>query len=108
MPSTIATVVFAMLMIGLFVLDRDRTHRASMALWVPVVWISLAGSRSVSQWFGVASRAVEAGQALEGDPLDRSIQAALIVLGLSVLYVRGRQVQAVLWANAPILIFYAY
>jgi exopolysaccharide production protein ExoQ len=108
MPPAIATLVFAMLVVGLFVLDRDKTERTSKALWIPVIWIVLAGSRTVSQWLGVGSRVESIEQALEGDSLDRNIQLALIAVGVMVLLARGRQVRTLLRANAPILVFFAY
>ena len=80
MAPGIATILCAGGIIGLFVLDRDRNARISKALWIPVLWISLSGSRMVSQWLGLSLRIATADQAVEGSPLDRNILAGLIAL----------------------------
>ena len=48
MSPTIATIVFAMGIVGLFALDRERKAQTSKALWIPVVWLLINGSRPVS------------------------------------------------------------
>ena len=55
MSPAIATVVYSLLIVGLFWLDRDKKARTSVGLWIPVVWFSLACSRSVGQWLQVNS-----------------------------------------------------
>ena len=45
-----ATVAFAIGILALFVLDRDPKARTTFALWIPIVWLSIGGSRVVSQW----------------------------------------------------------
>ncbi len=107
MPPSVATVLFAGVVLGLFALDRDRHARTSKALWLPVVWVSLAGSRMASQWFGLANTVRSVDQALDGNPLDRNILAGLLVAGLIVLF-RRPQVGSLLRANWPILAFFSY
>ena len=108
MPSAIAAVVFAVAIVGLFVLDRDRNLRTSKALWIPVVWVSLAASRPISYWLGFGSRIEVVDQALEGSPLDRNILFALMAAGAIVLLRRGQEVRTLLRANGPILAFFSY
>ena len=43
MSPDIAAVIFAIGICALFVLDRDRQARTSKALWLPVVWLVIAG-----------------------------------------------------------------
>jgi len=108
MPPVVATVVFAVGVLVLFALDRDTNARTSKALWIPVIWVALAGSRTVSQWLGLGSPVESATQALEGNPLDRNIQAGLMAAGVIVLLGRGREVGRLLRANGPILLFFSY
>ena len=39
---------------GLFHFDRDRPLRTSRALWLPVIWLWIVGSRSVSEWLQIS------------------------------------------------------
>src|SRR5258707_2543399 len=108
MPPAIATVVYAFGIMGLFVFDRDRESRTSKALWIPVVWLLIAGSRMVSQWLEMATPTDSPEQYLDGSPLDRIILAALLAAGVIVLLNRRREVGALLRANGPILLFFFY
>ena len=107
MPRSIATVIFALGILGLFVLDRK--DKASLALWIPVAWVFLAGSRMVSQWLqqGIAMEGTP-DQVLDGNPLDRFILSGLLVAGLMVLLARGRRIETLARALGPILLFLLY
>jgi exopolysaccharide production protein ExoQ len=111
----IATLVFALGMIGLFALARDPRSRTSPALWIPLVWLLLAGSRMVSQWQADLSGAGSLSNLtahpqdyLEGSPIDRDVFTALLLLGTLVLVGRRRKVWNLLHANWPILLFFSY
>ena len=108
MPPAVATIICAAGVVGLFVLERENSRRVSLALWIPLIWVSLAASRMASQWLGLAAPVESVTQAMEGNGLDRSIQAALMAAGVMVLLARGRTVTALLRANAPILVFFGY
>src|SRR5437667_6573062 len=113
MAPLTATVVFAVGMLGLFALDRDRKARTSKALWIPVVWLSISGSRTVSEWLGTMGFASGTAlnspdQLLDGSPLDRNIWMGLIALALLVLLGRRKKVGTLLRANGPLLLFYSY
>jgi exopolysaccharide production protein ExoQ len=116
MSGTIATVVFALMILGLFWLDRDQNQnsRPSGALWIPVIWWFLACSRSVGQWLQMVSPIESSGQMessdqlLEGSPMDRLVYTTLLVLGLIVLVNRRKHVMTLLQGNVPIIIFFLY
>ena len=107
MSPAIATVVYSLLIVGLFWLDRDKKARTSVGLWIPVVWFSLACSRSVGQWLQVNS-IDSPDQVLEGSPVDRLVFTGLLAVGLIVLVRRGQRVGRFLQANAIILLFFFY
>src|SRR5215470_997773 len=107
MPPAIATVFYALMILGLFWLDRHRENRRSPALWIPTMWMFLACSRSVGQWLRIEAIA-SADQVLEGSPTDRLIYTGLLALGMIVLINRGRTVSRFLQANAPILLFFLF
>ena len=93
MPPLVASLVFACGIFALFWLDRDREARTSKALWIPVIWLWIAGSRSVSEWLAVMGwgpRLNPGNTYLDGSPTDRAVLAALLVLGLIVLIIRRK------------------
>ena len=45
MSQTLANVVFAAGIIGLFLLERGSRSKVSLALWIPVMWVSIGASR---------------------------------------------------------------
>ena len=107
--SSLATLVFGFGILALFVLYRDPKSRPSLALWIPTVWILLAGSRMVSMWFKNPADVVRtASQVGEGSPLDSVILAGLLMAGVIVLACRLRRVVGVLKMNWPLLAFFGY
>jgi exopolysaccharide production protein ExoQ len=114
MSPGIAAIIFTVGIAGLFWLDRDAESRASKALWIPVFWLLINGSRPVSEWladFGIYKSAVPVNRAesyLDGTPIDRNVYLVLLAIGLIILISRGKQIGSILLRNAPILIFFAY
>jgi len=108
MPPQIATVVFVLGILGLFWLDRDREARTSKALWIPVLWLLINGSRSVSQWMESGPIVDSPERYVEGRPLDAFVFGTLLAAGLIVLVGRRQQVWLLLRANGPILLFFSY
>jgi exopolysaccharide production protein ExoQ len=110
MPPELAAVIFALGILGLCLFDRDPKVRTSKALWVPVLWFLIVGSREVSRWlevFGMGAGAIN-DEYVEGNPIDRVIYAGLLALGLALLFGRGRRLRRLLRANWPLLLFYCY
>ena len=108
MGTALATVIYVVGILGLFYLDRDKSIHTSKALWIPVIWILINGSRPVSLWLGMAPANSSASQLLEGSPIDRLIASILIAAGFLTLIFRSNQVTALLRKNWPILIYFSY
>jgi len=104
---TIAAAVFFVGIAGLFFLNRDREATISSALWIPVIWLLIAGSRMVSQWFQPQAISTP-DQYLEGSPIDRLILTGLLLAGILVLFRRASDVGSLLEANLPILVYFSY
>jgi exopolysaccharide production protein ExoQ len=101
---TLAAILAFAAVIGLVVFD-EITSLASKALWLPVIWLTLAGSRMLSEWLGVSG----SDQAMqEGSPLDRNVLTIMLAIGVGVLIARRRRVRAVLRANWPIVLYSSY
>ena len=111
MPPRIASIVFLLWMVGLFKLDRDQEAKTSKALWIPAIWMWIAGSRAVSEWcvaLGWASPITNVADVyIDGSPLDRNVLTVLLVLGLIVL-VRRQRLGTLLSANGPLVLFFLY
>jgi exopolysaccharide production protein ExoQ len=104
MPPQVATFVFAIAILGLFALDRDQKVQASKALWLPVIWIWIVGSRNISAWLGISPFVATAG----GSPLDALVFAVLIGAGVIVLIRRSSRTGALLRANWAILLYFSF
>jgi O-antigen ligase len=108
MPPFIATVIYAIVILGLFWLDRDREVRASKALWVPVAWVLLAGSRPVTVWFVAKDPNYPPERFLEANPTNEIIFSVLMLAALIVLVNRRTTVIKLLRANGAVLLFFLY
>ncbi len=106
MPPFVATVIYSFGIWGLFFLNRDRKYRPSQALWIPIAWLLINGSRPVSSWFGGPAMSPEA--LMEGSPFDRVVYLGLQVAGVVVLLGRQAAVSRFLRANATLLVFVFY
>jgi exopolysaccharide production protein ExoQ len=89
MPPTLALIIWFVLLIGLLYWDPAKESRSSLALWVPLIWMFILGSRLPAQWLegtvsGPAAQALE-----EGNPLDRAVFSVLILLALVTLFSRS-------------------
>lgn len=108
MFPTVATIFFAIGIVGLFVLDRSKNARQSKALWIPIVWMFFCSSRSLAQWLGMDATSNEADVYLEGSPVDRNFLILVQVIALIVLIYRGRRVATILSRNWAIGLFFSY
>lgn len=108
MPPPIASLLFAIGIAGLFHLGRDNSARPSRALWLPVIWLALAGSRPLSGWLGMGAGPVIPGQLPPTSLLDQAVAGALMLLGAIVLIRRGGDVIYPLKASWPILVYFSF
>src|SRR5580704_616453 len=110
MNPTIATFLFTLGVIGLFLLDRDKTVQTSKALWLPVFWVLIAGSRPVSMWLGIGpvNSIQTADKYLDGSPFYKFLLSGMLALGIFVLIRRRVQVGKLLRRNWAIILFFTY
>lgn len=113
MPPEVALALFALGIVGLFWLDRERDAQVSQTLWIPTLWILLNASRPVSEWLAAAGLSIGSpvGSAdiyLEGSPIDRNVYLALFAAGVFALVSRRHVVKDLLQSNKVILAFFGY
>jgi exopolysaccharide production protein ExoQ len=107
MPPYLAVFLCSVGIAGLFYLDRYPHERTSGALWLPVMWLYIVGSRSITSWFGIIPEAGENVQ-LDGSPIDATIYMLLLSAGIIVLVRRSRNTRTLLSLNWPILLYFAF
>jgi len=90
--------------VHLFRADGRDNPEVTPALWVPMAWMFLAGSRYVTSWLSLGSPA-SAGSYDEGSPIDRAVFFVLLMAGLVVLY-RRRLNWGELFSANKLLFFY--
>jgi O-antigen ligase len=106
MNPSLASIICVCGIAGLFYLDRGDSADTSKALWVPVAWMWIVGSRPVSLWLGLPPTGGNV--QLEGSPVDAAVFAVLLAAAVVVLIHRGGPTRAFLSANWPILIYFLY
>jgi O-antigen ligase len=106
--NQIASLICVLAIMGLFYLDRDAGARTMKAVWIPVLWFLIGGSRPVSVWLNIGSSVSQAQQYLEGSPLDAAVFGILIVGSVLILNRRADQVRGILRRNTPMILFFAY
>jgi exopolysaccharide production protein ExoQ len=106
MNPQLASLICACGVAGLFYLNRDNTVRTSKALWLPVLWIWIVGSRSVSAWLGITPTGANA--QLDGSPVDAVVFGVMLAAAIVILISRGKRARALITSSWPILIYFLY
>ncbi|MGC1904645.1 MAG: hypothetical protein WA715_12565, partial [Candidatus Acidiferrum sp.] len=108
MNPTLALSVFIVGAAGLFYLDRDNSVHTSKALWMPVIWLSIAGSRSPFAWFGMGVAEEIPGQLPQSSLPDQLLAGSLMLFGLWVLILRRKEVTSLLRSSWPITLYFSF
>jgi exopolysaccharide production protein ExoQ len=103
MVSSLALVGFAIFVAFLLRLDRKQFPEASLALWVPTIWMIFVIGRPIAFWFGGA---FEDGD--DGSAANRLFGMTCLLAGLYIL--RNRQIKwsAAIGGNPWVVIFLGY
>lgn len=105
MPSQLALAIAVAFIGWLFTSDRKRGNPFSSALWIPLLWLLLIGSRPLSLWF---PNAEFTGNAIDGSPFDRNVFLGLFLGGLIVLLRRGFVPERFFGNNTALIVFFLY
>src|SRR5262249_14205708 len=108
MPPQLALFICFVFILYLFRKDTQRNTTSSKAVWVPLIWMFLAGSRYVSQWLNLGVPVMSADSYSEGSPIDRIIFFSLIAIGAVILYRRNLAWGELLYQNKWIVLYYLY
>lgn len=110
-PAT-SLVLCIILVVSLLYVERKCNPVASLALWIPTIWVLISGSRALGAWFLTVQYDPDSGLSVEhtqmGSPLDQLALGVLIVLGIVVIFIRG-VARAVIWKdNFWLLLVFIY
>jgi hypothetical protein len=107
MFQTIAIAVAIACVAGLFVLETDPGERTSWALWLPLSWCFIIGTKPISEWIhGQSAMSLE--RYSEGTPMDAAIFGLMILVALLVLNYRSGQVRRFIQFNPALMMFLLY
>ena len=111
--QSVATLVCLLFIAYLFWIDVRRPDSPSKALWVPLAWMFLCGSRYVSSWLdppavAASPKFASPSDYAEGSPLDAAVFFALIVAGIVILARRKIDWQRLLLNNKWIVLYLVY
>lgn len=87
MTATVALLLWFVLLLALLYFDPAKDRKTSVALWVPVTWLFILGSRLPSVWLAGPGRSTAANLE-EGNPLDRAVFFGLMLLAFGILISR--------------------
>lgn len=104
MPSSVATLLTVAFVLAALAWEARRCRDISGAVWIPVAWLMVTGSRFISQWLMLGNPAANRNVS-DGSPLDAAVFLALMVMGVIVLARRKVQLWEVLRQNAAIAAF---
>ena len=105
MPPALALFLCLIFIIYFLWTDTRRKVKVSHALWIPLIWMMILGSRLVSQWLdaGALSSSLE-----EGNPLDAGVFSLLIGAGIFILAKRRISLPQIIYDNPWLAIFILY
>jgi O-antigen ligase len=108
MPPLVALFLTFALIVYALILDRRRNPEVTAAVWIPLLWISLIGTRFASQWLGSGGGMHSAAGYLEGSVLDQVVFLALYVCAVLVLIRRQVSVAVFVSNNIWLVLFLLY
>lgn len=104
MPPLLALLCTIAFVFYLFWRDAKENPPITGALWIPLIWTLIIGSRFVSQWLSLGvPNSLE-----EGSPLDRAVFFLLLFAGIFILARRQISVSVFLSRNVGLTLFLAY
>ena len=107
MPPILAFVLTAVFIVFLFRRDFREKQNVTSALWIPILWFLIIGSRTVTAWLNICGISVS-GSMEDGSPADATVYFALIVAGLCVLKRRRINLGEILRNNRLLAVFLIY
>ena len=106
MPPFIASILFTIFILFLFYRDQEKNSGVTKAVWVPMIWMFIVGSRFVSQWLNLGGSINT--DFVEGSPLDRLFFLFINILGVYILLKRNINWGKIFTNNYLIILFFLF
>src|ERR1700730_17931729 len=107
MSASIATFLCLAFIIWLFAKDA-KLRKGSAALWIPLIWAVIMGSKPVSLWLGYSREFILHGELPEDPFIDKAQFFLLIALGLIVLSRRNVDWRRIFANNRWLFAYFLY
>lgn len=108
MPPKIALLICSSFILGILIMDSKRKSDVSRALWIPLIWMLIVGSRMVSYWLNLGAPMRSPDLYLTGSPFDRMVFLSLIIAGVVILSRRKINWLKILRSNAWLVLLSLY
>jgi exopolysaccharide production protein ExoQ len=109
MPPTLALFLTVGFIVFLFRRDIREKPDVTGALWLPLLWLLIACSRSFSQWLNIFGLHVSGAASVEeGSPLDACFYLALAIMGFCVLIKRQIHLSEIVLNNGWLIAFFLF
>jgi exopolysaccharide production protein ExoQ len=108
MKPALALLLCCPLIIWLWKRDQQGRLPSSKALWVPLFWLLVLGSRPVSWWLGIGGSTQVTDPDLEGNVFDRILYLAQIFLAICIVGRRNIDWMAIVRQNKALVLFFLF
>jgi len=108
MPPPLALFLTIAFAVVLFWRDFRASRNVTAALWIPLVWLLLIGSRPLSNWLSIFGFPMGPSSTEEGTPIDAFVYLILIALAVYVLNRRQVNLAEVFRDNGWLIAFLLY
>jgi O-antigen ligase len=108
MPPSLASFLTVAFVVFLFRRDFREKSDVTSALWIPLFWMLIIGSRAVTEWLDLFGLHLGGVALEEGSPLDASVYYGLIAAGLYILNKRQANLAEFFRNNRWIAVFLLY
>src|SRR6516164_6581706 len=108
MPPIVALFLTVTFIVFLYRRDAREKPNVTRALWIPLLWILILGSRSVAIWLNTLGLPTVFGSLDEGNPLDATVQLTFIAAGFYILNKRQVSLSEIFRGNGWLMAFLIY
>ena len=103
MPPILALILCTIFVLFLLRLDHKQYPDASLALWLPTLWVLIAMGKPLGVWFGISGATME-----EGSPIDRNFLILTLCLGFLIIKKRNVNITGVLRQNISVVLLIGF